>query len=290
MGWRDIGLGGGGGGADWMKWKPGEKKMLHVLSEEPKSYNNHYFGTIRRGAVCPGEGCPACATGSKDLRARYSHALVVYSYADKACRVWVMNSTTAEQVKNVHDTYKSLERVDLAVSRIGEGLDTKYGVVPLGTKWKEEMMPETIPDMDTLLNPASIENIESMMNGIDPSTEFDPEKLDAAEPQQDSAWDAPAPPPADEEAPSEIAEEAPAPVEEEPEEKPVKKAVPAKPAAPVANERLDLMKKVLHKTSTHPKMKVPGAKEKLIFQVAKAKKTISQLSVDELKKVLVLLK
>lgn len=303
MGWRDIGTGGGGGGANWLKVKAGEKAMIHVISSEPHSFNSHFFQQLQKGATCPGEGCPACALKDKDHRPRWQHALVVYSYADKSCKIWVMSNTTAEQVKNIYDTYKSLSKVDLAVSRTGSGLDTKYGVVPFGTKWKDAMLPAEVPDLDEVLKPATPEAIEQMLAGIDPATDFDPEKLEsgAAAPAEES-WNEPAPAVPDEDAAETPVDEAPAepagdawsdtPAEDTPPPAPKATApkAAAKPAAAAPNERLDLMKKVLHKFATHPKMKAPGAKDKIVLQIAKTKKTVSQLSVDELKRILALLK
>lgn len=282
MAWGDVGVGGGGG--NFLKLKAGEKTMLHVLSEEPTSFFQHFFQSINRGATCPGQDCPACASGQKEFRKRAQHVFVVYDYKDKQVKLWAMGNETAEQVKNVYDTYdSSLAGVDLQVTRTGTGRDTKYGVVPKQTRFQESFVEgQEQPDPEESSKPASAEDIQQMMEGVNPAESFDPEKLeetgDGAKGGSDDPWG------------DEAGEKTP-PAPAKPSGKGAwptggAKSAPAKAngngSAVSSSERMQLIRKVMHAFSTKPAFKDPKARLAALKKVSK--KTItSQLSIDELK-------
>jgi len=285
MGWRDIGIGGGQSG--YLKIAAGEKKMIHVLlkpGEEPHTFSQHYFKDLNRGAVCPGAGCPACESKLKELRPRYQHAIAIYSYTEKETKLWIMSNEVAQQVKTIYEGYKTFDGHDLSVTRIGTGLETKYVVVPFNTRFQSSMVSE-VPNPEEVLAPADIETIETMMTGVDPATEFNPEKIEKEleKPVADAdPWGGIGQQPQNESAPA-YAETA------DGWDKSITPASPA-PVTVVAQapavDRTNLMKQVLHKFATHAKLKPKGAKEKFLVQFAPGKKTISQASIVELQAML----
>lgn len=259
MGWQEVGL--SAGGQDYIKVKAGQKVKVHVLSAEPYTFFQHFFNTIQRSAVCPGDGCPACAANDKDMRKRTQHSFVVADEEGNV-KVWNMGNETAEKVKNIYDTYESsLDSVDLVVNRTGTGKDTSYGVTPVAAKIDVSSVDmEALPNLEEIHAPASAEDIEKMMAGIDPAQEFDPSKLEAASEGPTPVEDAPA----EEEAPPK-----PAP-------KPVAKATPnGDPKQPVIQQIMKLL-------STSVKYKAMPARQSLFKRCAPGKGTVSAMTLQEL--------
>jgi len=289
MSWRDVGTG-GSGGAGILKWKPGERKMLHVLfkpGEEPHSFRQHYFREINKGGTCIGAGCPACEADKK-RQPSLRHVFRAYDFQEKAILHWICSDTTAAAIKDQMELAGgNLDAVDLAVKRTGDGMATVYLISALPTRFKASMAPETDwPTLEEPVRESTYEDLQAMAAGVDPSTEFDPEKIEkqaartvqrplekpvaAADP-----WESNVDEPQDETpAPQ---DETAAPWEDTP--------APAPETSP-AVDRNDLMKKVLQKYSTSPKLKKAGQKEKFLQHFAPGKKTISQASVPQLQEML----
>jgi len=147
-----------------VKISAGEKVILHVLSEEPYSFRQHYFQAVNRGAICAGSACPACQNGHS---VRKQHAFVVYDLTAGEVKIWVMGNTVAEQLKAIYDEYgHSLADVDLSVKRVGTGKSTKYIIMPMKTKYSNEADDVELPNLSEIFKPSSPEKINNYMNGI----------------------------------------------------------------------------------------------------------------------------
>lgn len=271
MGWNSIGE--GGGGDDFLKIEPGSKVVMHVLSEEPFSFWQIYNEQAKRSAVVPDD-----FPGKKSRR----HAFLVWLMQEKQVKVWIVSNTTGKAIRNIYEGYgNSLGTVDLQVSRIGKGLDTEYGVVPLPTKFKEEWLADLqIPVLEEMqsLFAADEETINKIAGGQDPTTEFN-------EPAQEAAEEVPTEEPTPESEP-----------EPEPAPAPAKTAArPTTVARPAANghangngasdARIKLVRQVMHVFATKPKYKDQKARAAVLKQVSK-KQIVSQLSADELAKLI----
>ena len=219
MAWTDITPGGSSDGADFIRLKnDGDVVKVHVIlqeGEEPVSFSSAFFkgvGAKGRTAII-GEGSPLEGM-EKEYSVRKKHAIPVVDMSDGKIKVLEMSNTLANTVKGIYEEYQGFDTIDLKITRNGSGLQTKYAVVPVPTKYSEDTIEgQERPDFEKLYAPFSNEDIEKMMAGEDPSA-------DRVIPEKDAA-----------EAP---AEEAPAEVEAEEEEAapaPVKKAAVAPKAA-----------------------------------------------------------
>jgi hypothetical protein len=300
MGWNDVGM--SAGGKDIMKWKPQEKVVLHVISEEPKSFYQFFNQTIQRGVVLP--------DGFKDpeIKARAQHAFVVWSYRDEAPKIWILGNRVAAQLKGIFDSYDgTLDGIDLTVTRNGDGKETTYILVPKPSKFDQAKLEGVeLPDLEVSFAANTEEEIENLKNGIAPGGDEE----GGVPPADDGDGAAPAEePPAEEETtPAEGTAPEDASPAEEPEDEEAqlaaqlaalkaKKAAAAKvaagkpapgkpavgkPAATVGDPRIALVKTITHKFATNAKFKTPAARMAAIKGVAKGKTTLSQLSVQEL--------
>lgn len=265
MSWTDIGQGGGG---DFLKIETGKKIKVHVLSEEPYSFFQHFFNSIQRGAVCPGEECPACADGTKEHKKRAAHSLVVMTEAGEI-KVWTASNTVMQAVKNIHDTYVDsggIGGVDLVIIRTGTGLETKYGITPVPAAIDTSGVDmAALPVLEEINPPATVDDVASMLAGVDPSAEFNPEEL------EEEAVAA---------AEAQVAAQTPPPAQVKP--KPI--AAQAKPNGS-ADPKLPVLKDIMQALATNPKYRTPQAKALLIKKCAPGKSTVSSLTLQELMKV-----
>ena len=118
---------------------------------------------MQRSLICPHRGCPAC--NNDETKARLRHSFVVYDLGDKAIKTWTVSNTVALSVKNIWESYDGdLSSVDLEIKRTGTGLNTKYAVVPVKTKYEDSMIEgEDLPDLESIFTPATEEEIKSML-------------------------------------------------------------------------------------------------------------------------------
>lgn len=160
MSWKDITEGGAGGSI--LSLQAGEKALVHVIGE-PKSYWEHFFPTLQRSLICPHRGCPACNNDA--TKARLRHSFIVFDMTDNAIKTWTVSNTVALSVKNIWESYGGdLSEVDLEIKRTGTGLSTKYAVVPVKSKYNEDMIAGVeLPDLDAIFKPATEEEISSML-------------------------------------------------------------------------------------------------------------------------------
>lgn len=280
MGWEDVGQGGGG---DFLKIEPGSKVRLHVLSEEPHSYWQYFNDKIQRGVVVP-DGYDA---GNEKLRRQ--HALAIFNMDAKEAKVWLMGNRVAGEIKNIFDNYQGLSTIDLIVSRTGTGKSTKYAVVPVPTKFQDSWLEGlTIPEPTEIkaLQPAEDDVIQALMAGQDPSADFQEPAAEETAQAETPAEETAAP----EESFEEAAEEPAPKAVVKPQAKPAVKPIAAKPAATGGDPRAPYIRAITHKLMTTPKFKDPKVRIALIKRISKAKSAVSQLSLDELKKLQPLVK
>ncbi len=291
MGWDDVKPGGAGG--NFLKIAAGQKVLLHVFSEEPYSFKQAFFNDVQRGAILDDETVKL--VDKKLVRAQ--HALWVRDFSDNSDKVWMMSNATAEQVKNIFETYGTLAEIDLVVARMGSGLQTKYQIVPKQTKFQDDV--PALEDLSLVLVAETAENVERLLRGEDPNVDFDPNALEAAAPTEaaeEDATDTAAPEPAADSVDDWLNETPakPAPVARpaaRPAPAPAKKPAPAPAARPQAGaspngtDRAVLIKRVM----ALPKLKDAKFRAMVSNKVAKGK-TLSQYSVAELQKVLQLAK
>lgn len=273
MGWDQVAAGGGGGGK-WLRFaNDGDSAVVHILTEDPKSYFQVYNNAIKKGAVVSEE-----FKGKKGMK----HAFEVLDMADWELKILSVSSATGAGLKNIFDNYGgTFGEVDIKITRKGTGLKTTYLTLPLKLKFTDAMLEgkERI-DLETEegLQPND-EAGTAVLAGNDPDLEFPPADEAAETPAEEAAEETPA-----EEVPAEDAsaeeELAPPPAKTKP--APAKAAPKAAPAAAV-DPRTALIRKVMHAFASKPKFKDPKARLAELKKVTK-KTIVSQLSIDELTK------
>lgn len=278
MGWEDVNEGGGGG---YLKVKAGTPAKVHVLNsaDGPKSFSSVYFSDLNRGAVVDPDNNPLAGLDD-EYKLRKRHAFTVLDYADKEVKVFVCSNQVANQIKGIMKEYDdSLDTVDLKITRTGEGLTTKYQVIPVKTAYTDDMIEgKDMPDLEEMFKVTPDEDIEKMRNGELPDGEYPPVEDETPAPKakaspkkvQEEA-------PAEEETPSDegpgLAEDAPAEEEEKP-----------KAAAP-ANTRAGMLAVI--KTNFSKMARYKNPKQQLVdIQYFGGKKVmaLSQLTTEQLAK------
>ncbi len=259
MSWDDVGRGGSG---NFLKVDAGKTVRVHLLSDMtdgPFSFASVFNKELQQGVRVPED------FKQDGVKVRWQHGVVVYSFADGEVKVWIMSNTTAKKFKNVFDSYSGdLSTVDLNVSRIGTGLDTDYGVVPVPTKYAEEAAEMDQPVLDEVFAVEDDARIQEVCGGGSGGVEpVDPEA--AAEPP--------------------VEEEAPPPPVARPAARPAAPKAAAVAPTNGAAAKTELLKKCIHAFATKPKYKDPKVKGALLKRVT-GKVILSTCSVDELKKLL----
>lgn len=297
MGWREVGTG-QGGGAGILKWNTGERKMLHILfrpKEEPHNFRQHYFKSLNKGATCIGAGCPACALPNN--KAALRHVFRVYDYKEKRVAHWIASDTTATSIKNTMEAAKeagqTLDTLDLAVTRQGDKQQTRYDVSSFPSRFKDSMAPDAEwPELTAPVKETTLEELEMLCAGQDPSTEFNPEELEHGaqpakqvraleKPVQNDPWMGATGSDEVQDASAETS----ATWDDTPAAEPEPAPEPA-PAKPAAIDRNTLLRQALQKYSTSPKLKAPGAKDKFLQHFAPGKKTLSQATMVQLQEMI----
>ena len=256
MSWKDINE--GGNSSNILSLQAGEKAVIHIVGE-PKSYWEHFFPNMQRSLICPHRGCPAC--NNDQTKARLRHSFIVYDLGDNTIKTWTVSNTVALSVKNIWESYNGdLSDVDLEIKRTGTGLNTKYAVVPVKTKFEASIIEgEELPDLDAIFVPATEEEIKSMLIsevGEDEAGFEDVKEEKKPAPKKASAKKA---------VKAEAVES-----EEQPKEEATQKES-AKPA-----DRMVILRRCLPKFS-----KLDGDTKKTILS-AFGKANLAQLSIDEL--------
>lgn len=183
MTWDDVGI---STESEYLEWQDKESIRLHLLTVDPYTVHQHFFRNVGRGANCPGAAtCPACASGDRSYRKRPRHAFLVYSFREagrdrEGAKIWIMSDDTAKKLRNIWESYKTFDGIDLVVTRTGTGLETEYNAVPVPTQYQKEMLiaRSIMPKLEDSLPIATPEDIQLMMAGKDPRNEFDPAKME----------------------------------------------------------------------------------------------------------------
>lgn len=291
MSWGDVTEGGGGEG-NFLKIKAGGSAKVHVLNsaDGPKSFHSVYFQAINRGAIIDPKANPLAGLDD-EYKLRKRHAFIVYDYASKEVGVFVCSNQTAFAIKGIIEEYGgTLDEVDVKITRTGDGLNTKYQVIPVKSQFNDGMIEgKDMPDMEEIFKITPDEDVEKMRNGELPDGDLPPVEDDAPPPPAKKAPakgkpGKPAPEPT-EEAPEDAPPAAPeddAPPAAEEETPP-----PAKKAAPAANTRAGMLAEI--KTNFANMSRYENPKQQLVdIQWAGGKKVqaLSQLTTEQLEKLL----
>jgi len=178
MAWDNVGKG-GGKNPNMLEIAPNTTKLMHILlkdNEEPVSYWTHYIPSkVAKGpkgavVICPGRDvCPACADGT--FRTKRVHAINVWDYENKTVKILEGGNSIFQALKQIKDQIGSLLTVDISIKKSGEGMNTKYSVVPIPM-----MSPFDISKAQTLFDivklkkqnsPEEIDTILAKMSGVE---------------------------------------------------------------------------------------------------------------------------
>lgn len=285
MSWDDVKQSAGGTGAGYLTLKAGEAAKIHVLDDEPHSFSSVYFNAIKKSAVVDPEDNSVKGVKGFDVRAR--HAINVFDYTDSKVKVLAGSNAMFDQLKGIHSEWDGLAGVDLKITRVGSGLETKYQIVPTPKcSWDETLMAgQELNDLPTVFTLTPLEVVQSYMEGVDPGTDFDTAKIEGAAEEET---------PEDDFTLGENAEELPEAADEEPAPTPARRPVPAakpvvKAPAPAAKPlgRNELIMKLNHLAKAKERYKKKGAWLADVQKFGgKDKQSMSQLGADALAKLL----
>jgi hypothetical protein len=136
-----------GGGGDWMNLQAGDNKIRIV--SEIEDYGDHYDPLNKKRVPCLGEDqCEFCKkkkdlvdTGAdakskevQGLRPRVQFLFWVIDRSDKRIKLlrtgYQVYEAIGKLAKSDEYGFDILPDYDITIQRTGEGLDTKYGVIP----------------------------------------------------------------------------------------------------------------------------------------------------------------
>ena len=138
MGWDDIEES-TGSGADYVKIKANESVRLYLLDSEPVSFFQHRKKGEIKPQRCKGANCPYCVSSEYDKRQRF--AINSYCFEAKKVQIFEQGKSVFGQIKKTWEAYeKDLSKSDIIVTKQGDGLNTKYTVVPVPTKFKPDLL------------------------------------------------------------------------------------------------------------------------------------------------------
>ena len=146
---------------NYLKLKPG-KVRVHLLGK-PKFYRYHLLVGANREVVCPGEGCPICATG-KLPGGRY--IMNVYNYAKEEVQLFEFGRRLKGQIADVISEWGDPSRYDIALIRTGTTKsNTRYSAVPGKIKVKVDYSKLETPDLEKLYGQPTVEYVEDVLGG-----------------------------------------------------------------------------------------------------------------------------
>lgn len=284
MGWDSVTE---GGSSSNLKVKAGTPAKVHVLNsaDGPKSFESVYFQALNKGAIIDPDNNPLEGLDD-EFKLRKRHAFIVFDFADSEVKTFVVSNQVANQLKGIMKEYDdSLDAVDLKITRSGEGLATKYQVIPVATKFTDDMIKgKELPDMEEIFKVTSDEDIEKLRNGEDPGGEFVPgdEETPPANAKATPKGKKP-PPPAEEETPEDTGGPATAGEDEPPAAEP--EDLPK--VAPAANTRAGMLAIVKANFTKMSRYKAPKQQMVDIKYFGGAKvMALSQLTTEQLGKLL----
>jgi len=109
----------------WVNITPGVAVTMKFMETRPVVRYLHWVD--RRSVACEGEGCSFCASGSV-RKERYG----IEVWINGAQATWEFSPTVYTQLVTILGANVSWTDVEVKVTRIGVGLDTKYVVEHLG--------------------------------------------------------------------------------------------------------------------------------------------------------------
>lgn len=154
---KNYGIGQGG---DWLTLKEGENK-IRVISEF-EVFGNHFNQATKRGIICIGKdkGCEGCASGIK-LNVRALGWVI--DRADGKVKLFRMPYSIFKAIGELQMTteyqFDILPEYDMTIKKAGEGLETKYTVIP--SRANKEITGEEFEQINKVVKPVS-EIIEKM--------------------------------------------------------------------------------------------------------------------------------
>lgn len=270
MSWENVESNSGGAGAAYLKLKSGESRKIHIIDNEPFSFKQVFFNTLKKGAIIDPNDNPLEGIKGYDIKGR--HALNVFDYEDQTVKILAGSNEMFSSLRAVHQEYGGFEAIDLRILRKGEGLDTKYQIVPAAKcDWTADIAENvTCYDLPEIFKMTPHDVVLGYMEGRDVSKQ----------PQKEETQP--------EETPSEeIVPEEPL-IEEEiapPVARPVIKTQPVPVKASPMPNRSDIIKSITNAVKTKVKYKDSS---KFVQDVQRlfgqAKKSMSQLTTEELVK------
>jgi len=138
-------------GGDYLKWQPGEKKDLVILSPHGKQRLIHWNG--KQSSDCTGPGCPLCAAGNK-TKTRW----LVNTSGKDGEKQWEMANSTFGALEDVAEILGFLKGMSITVVRKGSGTDTHYTIVPLDSQVHEQPAATASDDLGKKIKALCAEN------------------------------------------------------------------------------------------------------------------------------------
>ena len=120
--------------------KDGESKRIRFLLDLKDVINifYHTIPVLAKGktifpkfACTQDESCPACqATNKKIKKVNYAFRIPVVDLDEDEVCIWEGSTTTAQVLLNFTDVNETLLGIEFTLTRLGEGLATKYTLTP----------------------------------------------------------------------------------------------------------------------------------------------------------------
>lgn len=119
---------------------------------QPVSINVHFEPNANGNIVrinCPGNGCPLCNVGSK-VQTKYQ--IPIIDRQDNEARLFEAPATVFKELKKLasYPTYGNPMNYDIKITKVGEGISTKYSVAP--SKIKTPLSTEETQKLSALPN------------------------------------------------------------------------------------------------------------------------------------------
>ena len=153
---------------NYLTLKAGTKTRVHLLGK-PKFFRYHWIQKANRTVVCPGEGCPICATGELP-RGRY--IMNVYNYAEKQVQLFEFGRRLKGSIGDVISEWGDPIKYDIALIRTGKGKsDTRYSAVPGKIKVKVDYDKLEKHDLEKIYGQPTVKYVEDVLSGNTSSEE-----------------------------------------------------------------------------------------------------------------------
>lgn len=121
----------------FVRLKSGEK-VLGVFRGEPKIFRQHWVGG--RSSVCVGKDtCELCQAADKPAF-RFRLNFLTRTDGIWMAKIFEQGYGVYQDLKALHEADYNLEETMVSITRVGEGKDTRYGIIPM--RGNASMTPE----------------------------------------------------------------------------------------------------------------------------------------------------